>query len=211
LASRLFLVIFSHYEIINIKRGGLDMSKFKIKDNRTFKQRAVDFGLSAMFWKGRKKGMIHTRDITLDDLREVFFPKDFNEKYGYLGYIYISESNEVGEVIKPLILAMDKKAKPKWCPRWFLRLLDLFGNDKSIVRVRNFRLSNLFRKLTKGYRFIDWKTKWDWYDLRISIYGCKELQDMADQIERDYYEKGKREEALIELTNINYENTDTTT
>ena len=182
------------------------MSKFKIKDNRTFKQRAVDFGLSVMFWKGRKKGMIHTRDIILDDLREVFFPKDFNEKYGYLGYIYISESNEVGEVIKPLILAMDKKAKPKWCPRWFLRLLDLFGNDKSIVRVRNFRLSNLFRKLTKGYRFIDWKTKWDWYDLRISIYSCKELQDMADQIERDYYEKGKQKEALIELTNINLEN-----
>jgi hypothetical protein len=181
------------------------VNKFKIKDNRTFKQRAVDFSLSAMFWKGRKKGMIHTRDITLSDLREVFFPKDFSEKYGYLGYIYTSDDGGASQVIRPLILAMDKKAKPKWCPRWFLRLLDLFGNDKSIVRVRNRTLSNLHHKLTKGYRFMDWKTKWDWYDLRISIYGCKELQDMADQIERDYYDKGKREEALIELTNINLE------
>ena len=88
------------------------MNKFKIKDNRTFQQRAADFGRSAMFWKGRKKGMIHTRDITLDDLREVFFPKDFNEKYGYLGYIYASESSDAGNVIRPLIIAMDKKAKP---------------------------------------------------------------------------------------------------
>lgn len=182
------------------------MSKFKIVDNRTFQQRAADFGRSAMFWKGRKKGMIHTRDITLEDLREVFFPKDFNEKYGYLGYVYSSESSEAGKAIRPLILAMDKKAKPMLCPRWFLRLLDLFGNDKSIVRVRNRRLSNLFRKLTKGYRFIDWKTKWDWYDLRISIYGCQELQDMADAIERDFYDRGKREEALEELMEHDEEN-----
>jgi len=159
----------------------------------------TDLGQSALFWKGREKGMIHTRDITWDDLREVFFPKDFNEKYGYLGYIYVSESSEIGKVLKPLIVAMDKKAKPMLCPRWFLRLLDLFGNDKSIVRVRNGALSNLFRKLTKGYRFIDWKTKWEWYDLRICIHACQELQDMADAIENDYYDKGKQKDALIEL------------
>jgi len=184
------------------------VNKFKIVDNRTFQQRAADFGLSAMFWKGREKGIIHTRDITWDDMREVFFPKDFNEKYGYLGYIYTSENGDAGKVIRPLILAMDKKAKPKWCPRWFLRLLDLFGNDKSIVRVRNWRLSKLSQRLTKGIRFMDWKTKWEWYDLRISIVADQELHDMADKIARDYYEKGKQEEALIELTNINLENED---
>lgn len=174
-------------------------SKFSIKDHRTVLQRAADFGKSLLFWKGRGKGMIHTRDITWADLREVFFPKDFNEKYGYLGYVYASETSDAGKVIRPLVLAMDRKAKSWWCPRWFLRLLDLLGNDKSIVRVRNRGLSNLFRKLTKGYRFIDWKTKWEWYDLRISIHGCKELQDMADQIERDYYDSGKRKDTLVEL------------
>lgn len=175
------------------------MSKFKIVDNRTFQQRAADFGRSAMFWKGRKKGMIHTRDITWNDLREVFFPKDFNEKYGYLGYIHTTEGSDISEVIRPLVLAMDKKAKPALCPRWFLRLLDLFGNDKSIVRVRNWRLSKLSQRLTKGIRFMDWKTKWEWYDLRISIVADRELQDMANKIERDYYTKGKQKEALIEL------------
>jgi len=175
------------------------MSKFKIVDNRTFQQRAADFGRSAMFWKGRKKGIIHTRDITWNDLREVFFPKDFDEKYGYLGYIHTTEGSDISEVIRPLVLAMDKKAKPALCPRWFLRLLDLFGNDKSIVRVRNWRLSKLSQRLTKGIRFMDWKTKWEWYDLRISIVADRELQDMASKIERDYYTKGKQKEALIEL------------
>jgi hypothetical protein len=149
--------------------------------------------------KGRKKGIIHTRDIVLDDIREVFFPKDFNEKYGYLGYIYTSDDGDAGKVIRPLVLAMDKKAKPKWGPRWFLRLLDLVGNDKSIVRVRNYKVSKLFQRITKGMRFMDWKTKWEWYDLRISIVADQELQDMASKIERDYYKKGKQKDALIEL------------
>jgi hypothetical protein len=163
--------------------------------NKTGRMAIKDMVIS----KGRKKGIIHTRDITLDDIREVFFPKDFNEKYGYLGYIYTSDDGDAGKVIRPLVLAMDKKAKPKWCPRWFLRLLDLVGNDKSIVRVRNYKVSKLFQRITKGMRFMDWKTKWEWYDLRISIVADQELQDIASKIERDYYKKGKQKDALIEL------------
>ena len=72
--------------------------------------------------------------------------------------------------------------------------LELFGNDNSIVRVRNLKLHNLHRRITKGYRFIDWKTKWDWYDLRISIYACKELQDMADKIESDFYRENREKD-----------------
>ena len=175
-------------------------SKFYIKDNRTFKEKATDFGKRLLFWKGRKKGMINTRNVTLDDIRFIFFPKDENEKYEYLGYIYVSKYNQKGEIsryykaIMPLVWAMDKKAKPWWCPRWILRFLEVFGNDRSIVRVRNFALHNLQRKLLKGFRFIDWKTKWEWYDLRISIYADKELQDMADQIEEDFYKQGRAED-----------------
>jgi hypothetical protein len=144
--------------------------------------------------KKAKVGPVHTMNITLGHILDVFFPRDFNDKYGYLGYIYTSERGEYSKVIRPLILAMDKKAKPWWCPRWFLRFLELFGNDNSIVRVRNFKLHNLHRKITKGYRFIDWKTKWDWYDLRISIYACKELQDMADKIESDFYRENREKD-----------------
>ena len=172
----------------------------------TFKERMEDLKYTILFWKGRKKGMVHTRVLEWRDLQYIFFPKNFAEKYGYLGTSVWNEDSVYFKALYPLVLALDYEAKPKWCPRWFLRFLHVFGSDRSIVRVRNWRLHNLEGKLTKGIAFIDWKTKWDWYDLRISIYGCKELQDMADQIERDYYEKGKREEALIELTNINLEN-----
>lgn len=161
---------------------------------KPFKERAQNFAQSILFWKGREKGIIHTRDIQWSDIHEIFFPKDFNEKYSYLGAIYVSESGQCGKALIPLILAMDKKAKPAWCPRWFLRFLEVFGNDKSIVRVRNRKLHNLHVKLTKGYRFIDWKTKWYWYDLRISIHGDHELQEMASCIEDEFYKKGLAEE-----------------
>jgi hypothetical protein len=94
----------------------------------------------------------------------------------------------------PLVLAMDYEAKSKWCPRWFLRFLHLFGNDKSIVRVRNFTLHNLFKKLTKGIIIWDYKTKWEWYDLRISISAPKHLQDLASAIESDFYSRGRQED-----------------
>jgi hypothetical protein len=161
---------------------------------RPFKERATNFAQSMLFWKGRKKGIIHTRNIEWNDVREIFFPKDFNEKYSYLGYIHTEDSGPYSEVIRPLVLTMDKKAKPAWCPRWFLRFLEVFGNDKSIVRVRNRKLHNLHSELTKGYRFMDWKTKWSWYDLRISIHADKHLQRMADQIEDDFYKKGLAQE-----------------
>lgn len=182
-------------------------SKFYIKDERSLRKKVSDFGRSLVFWKGRKKGMAHTRDIKWSDLRYIFFPKDHNDKYGYLGYIYVSKYRPDGSISKyyealmPLILAMDKKAKPWWCPRWFLRFLDVFGNDMSIVRVRNWTLYELHRKITRGIRFIDWKTKWEWYDLRISIYADKELQDMADKIESDFYKRGRAEELTIENEN----------
>jgi len=49
------------------------MSKFKIKENKTFNQKAKSFGQSLLFWKGRSKGMIHTRNLEWDDLRYIFF------------------------------------------------------------------------------------------------------------------------------------------
>jgi hypothetical protein len=89
---------------------------------------------------------------------------------------------------------MDYEAKPKYCPRWFLRFLDVFGNDRSIVRVRNRRLSNLHRYLTKGIMFYDWKTKWSHNDLRISIVAPEYLQNLSDWIESGFYKKYKEDE-----------------
>jgi len=174
-------------------------SKFYTK--QPFKERFIDFAKSLLFWKGRKKGMIHTRDLRWDDLRYIFFPKGFEEKYGYLG-TSVFERSRYFKAIYPLVLAMDYEAKPKWCPRWFLRFLDVFGNDKSIVRVRNYRLHVLLTKLTKGMRFIDWKTKWTDYDLRISIYAPEHLQNLADDIESGFYSRGKQEELVEKIKAI---------
>jgi len=176
--------------------------KFKIKDNKSLSQKVKYFLEGLLFWKGRSKGMIYTRDIDLDDIREVFFPNSFEEKYGYLGSVPYNENSDLFKAMYPLVLAMDYEAKPKYCPRWFLRFLHLFGNDKSIVRVRNFTLHNLYKKLTKGIMIWDYKTKWEWYDLRISISAPKHLQDLASSIESDFYSRGRQEDIAKDILEL---------
>jgi hypothetical protein len=167
----------------------------------TFEERIDNIKYTILFWKGRSKGMIYTRNIELDDFRYIFFPKGF-EKYGYLGTQIWGEDGSYFKALYPLVLALDYEAKPKLCPRWFLRFLHVFGSDKSIVRVRNWTLHDLLRKLTKGIGFIDWKTKWSDYDLRISIHGPKHLQDLADDIEDGFYSRGKQEELVAEIKTL---------
>jgi hypothetical protein len=167
----------------------------------TFKERMNSLKYSILFWKGRNKGMVHTRNITLDDFRYIFFPKGF-ERYGYLGTQIWNEDGNCFKALYPLVLAMDYEAKPKWCSRWFLRFLHVFGSDRSIVRVRNWTLHNLLRKLTKGIAFVDWKTKWESYDLRISVHAPQHIQDLADWIEHGFYDRGRQEELIEEIKAI---------
>jgi hypothetical protein len=167
----------------------------------TFDERMENIKYSILFWKGRSKGRIYTRDIELDDFRYIFFPKGF-EKYGYLGTQIWDEGGVYFNALYPLVLAMDYEAKPKFCPRWFLRFLHVFGSDKSIVRVRNWTLHDLLRNLTKGIAFVDWKTKWHDYDLRISIHAPKHLQNLADDIEHGFYSRGAQEELVEQILAI---------
>jgi hypothetical protein len=167
----------------------------------TFKQRLDNIKYGILFWKGRSKGMIYTRNIELDDFRYIFFPKGF-EKYGYLGTHLWNGDGDCFKALYPLVLALDYEAKPKWCPRWFLRFLHVFGSDKSIVRVRNWTLHDLLRKLTKGIAFVDWKTKWQDYDLRISIHAPKHLQNLADDIEHGFYSRGAQEKLVEQILAI---------
>ena len=178
----------------------MEKSKFSIKDNRPLIDKVKDFGQSLLFWKGRKKGIVHTRDVEWSDICFIFFPKNFAEKYGYLGSV--PDDKYYDKAMVPLVLVMDYEAKPWWCPRWFLRFLQVFGNDKSIVRVRNWALHNLHRKLTKGITFTDYKTKWQWYDLRISVAAPKYIQDLADAIESHYYRLGKKEDTIKQIKAI---------
>ena len=176
-------------------------SKFYSKDTRPFKEKLKLFSQSLLFWKGRSKGIVHTRNLEWNDLQYIFFPKKL-ERYGYLGITFYKEDSEYYKAIYPLVLAMDYEAKPKWCPRWFLRFLHVFGNDKSIVRVRNLTLSNLHRKLTKGIQFWDWKTKWSNYDLRISITAPEHLQNLASDIEHGFYNRGRQKELVEQIKEL---------
>jgi hypothetical protein len=178
-------------------------SKFYAKT--PLRDRVVDFFKSLLFWRGRKKGMIHTMNISWDDIRAVFFPKNFYEKYKYLGSVPWKEDGDIFKAMEPLVIFMDSKAKPWWCPRWFLRFLHLFGSDNSIVRVRNWTLHNLSRRLTKGYLIVDYKTKWQWYDLRISIHGNEQMNWLSDAIEQKFYRDGRREDLLNQLKELNPE------
>ena len=166
----------------------------------TFKERMEDLKYTILFWKGRKKTYITTRNLEWSDLRYIFFPTK-EDKYGYLNITFYKDS-EFNKVLLPLVLAMDYEAKPKWCPRWFLRFLHVFGNDKSLVRVRNRRLSNLLTKLTKGIGFWDWKTKWSHYDLRISISAPKHLQNLAMWIEHGFYSDGRQKELVEQIKTL---------
>ena len=180
----------------------------KLRENSIFykpptrEDRLQDLKYFFLFWKGRKKGIIHTRDITLDDFRYIFFPKRFHEIYGYLGSVPYENGGDVFKALYPLILAMDYRAKPEWCPRWFLRFLHVFGSDKSIVRVRNRRLHVLLRKLTKGITIYDYKTKWNNYDLRVSIAAPQDICDLEDAITIHFYNRGYRQELLDEIIAI---------
>jgi hypothetical protein len=122
-------------------------------------------------------------------IQRVFFPTNFTQKYSYLGRIPLKSEEPYFQALVPLILAMDRRAKPKWCPRWVLRILAHLSVKGPYVK--NPMAYKIYKNLTKGIWFVDWKTKWEPCDLRISIYGPDDLLDMADSIESDFYRKWK--------------------
>ena len=46
------------------------------------------------------------------------------------------------------------------------------------------------------------ETKWNGYDLRISIHGPKHLQDLADDIESGFYSRGRQQELVDEILKL---------
>ena len=122
--------------------------------------------------------------IKFKQIWKCFFPGDY--KYSYLGYTYNPYEKGTKEyaIIQKFIIDVDKIARPKYCPKFILRLLQLFGNDNSIVRLRNRRFSEWLRKILKGIMITDLKTKWDEYDIRIYGYFPKEIDEKIEEIEK---------------------------
>lgn len=49
---------------------------------------------------------------------------------------------------------------------------------------------------------VDYKTKWEWYDLRISVHADSTINDLADMIESQFYRKGQRIDLMKELERL---------
>ena len=49
---------------------------------------------------------------------------------------------------------------------------------------------------------MDYKTKWEWYDLRISIAGDQQMWDLVDGICEHYYQEGYREDLANRIREI---------
>jgi hypothetical protein len=144
--------------------------------------------------KGKKaeRGPVHTMDITVGHVLKCVFPERGNE-YDYLGYAWYNINKDgtlsaANRLLRGFFKQVDKVARPWWCPRFVLRLLHLFGSDNSIVRVRNWKLHNLERRLTKGIAITD--TKWKYDSFRIYGYFTEELDQLAadtcSKIENEY-------------------------
>lgn len=126
----------------------------------------------------------HFEKIKFKQVWRCFIP-DRDNKYQYLGITWNPYSKGTIEysTIEQFIVDVDKFARPKYFPKFILRLLHLFGNDNSIVRLRNRRFSEWSRKILKGIMITDIKTKWDEYDIRIYGYFPYELDKKIEDIE----------------------------
>ena len=56
-----------------------------------------------------------------------------------------------------------------------------------------------------AFRFFifDFKTKWEWYDLRISVYGDDKIHNLSNAIESEYYKKGCRKDLADQIKQLN--------
>jgi len=108
-------------------------------------------------------------------------------KYHYFGGCYniFKSGSENHKLLNEFLTYVDSEIKPKWCPRFVLNLLHLFGNDNSIVRVRNRILHELLNRLTGGVLILDIKIKFG--TLRIYFSCASEriylkLKELEDKI-----------------------------
>lgn len=131
--------------------------------------------------------IVRFRPVKPKQIWRCFFPDKYTY-YSYLGYAHnIYPNKPIWErehaIVKEFLRYIDSVAKPWWTPRWFLRLIELFGNDNSVWRVRNRFLHNLSKMLMKGIRLTDMKTKWNDWDVLIYGYFPEEVEEEIESVE----------------------------
>jgi len=105
-----------------------------------------------------------------------FFPNEYTE-FIYLGTIdYLFEKNtKEYNIIRDFILVVDGVARPKWCPKWFLRLLELYKDNNSIV-------NKLHSKITKNIRITNMSTTYHSHNIIIQGYFNPEIMYSIERL-----------------------------
>lgn len=139
-----------------------------------------------IFIKDKMSSKIYSYKKLLLDIWACFFPNEFNY-YSYLGFclnIYVNSKSNEHKLLNTIFKLIDNEAKPKWCPRWFLRLLNLFGNQY----IKNKRISGVLNGLLKGIRITNISTRHHNNDIK--LYGvfpdplCYWISGLEDEIFR---------------------------
>lgn len=126
--------------------------------------------------------------VTIGKFLRCFFPGE--HKYHYLGiaYNHYDKGSIEHAIIKDFIEYVDSIARPKYFPKFILRLLHLYGSDNSIARVRNYFLHELKQRILNHITIMDIKTKWDEYDIRIYGHFPDVIYKRIEEVEEKFYQ-----------------------
>lgn len=108
-----------------------------------------------------------------------FYPNEYTEfiYLGHVDYLFEKETKEYN-IIKDFILVVDGAARPKWCPKWFLRLLELYKDNNSLA-------NKLHNKITKGIRIMNMSVVDHSYDILIYGYFNPEIKYKIEKIKEE--------------------------
>ena len=88
---------------------------------------------------------------SLRNIRIIFFPRTFSEKYIHVGYSYLGVPESWVNIVKKAVIDIEKTMYPKWMPMFLKRLLSYLTTGFSIVRIKNYWLyENIYSKIKKG-------------------------------------------------------------
>ena len=118
----------------------------------------------------------------LTQIKQIFFPKTFSQKYSHVGYSYLSIPKQWESIVRVCIMDIEKLMWPKYLPFWFKRLIHYLATGNSIVRVKYWWARNLRQRLTGGAMVTDIKDKFA--TLRIYGYFSEEMYNLIDEADK---------------------------
>lgn len=118
----------------------------------------------------------------LTQIKQIFFPKTFSQKYSHVGYSYLSIPKQWESIVRVCIMDIEKLMWPKYLPFWFKRLIHYLATGNSIVRIKYWWAHRLRNYLT-GHTMIQ-QIKDKFATLRIYGYFSQEMEDIINKADK---------------------------